>query len=133
MREERDARERADWTAGAEAIVYQRCADCRQVWYFARSFCPHCGSHAVDDRRASGRGVVHAASLVARAPSAELRPYAPYLIVLVDAEEGFRLMAHGEPSLRIGDAVAARFRSFGDRLVPYFDRVPPGEPCPLRV
>ena len=44
-----------------------------------------------------GTGTVHARTLVARAPTEELRAHAPYLIVLVDADEGFRLMAHGDP------------------------------------
>jgi uncharacterized OB-fold protein len=29
----------ADWTTGAEAIVYQSCAACGNVQYFRRSFC----------------------------------------------------------------------------------------------
>jgi hypothetical protein len=36
-------------------------------------------------------------------------------------EEGFRMMAHGATSLKIGDAVAARFATFTGRLVPYFE------------
>jgi uncharacterized protein len=52
----------------------------------------------------------------------ELRAHAPYLVVLVDAEEGFRLMGHGEPDLRIGDAVEATFVRFAERMVPRFVR-----------
>jgi uncharacterized OB-fold protein len=50
-----------------------------------------------------------------------LRAHAPYLIVLVDADEGFRLMAHGAHDLRIGARVRCRFVPFGDRLIPFFD------------
>ena len=56
-----------------------------------------------------------------RAPSEDLRALAPYLIVLVDAEEGFRMMAHGDKELKIGDPVTVRFVRFADRLLPYFD------------
>jgi hypothetical protein len=59
---------------------------------------------------------------VSRAPTPELRALAPYAILLVDMAEGFRMMAHGDPTLVIDDAVAASFRPFGDRLVPYFER-----------
>jgi len=38
----------------------------------------------------------------------------------VDADEGFRLMAHGESALRIGDPVHVVFRDFAGRLVPFF-------------
>jgi hypothetical protein len=63
---------------------------------------------------------VAAVSLVTRAPSAELRQHAPYCIVLIDAEEGFRMMAQGDKSLAMGDRVAAGFEPFAGRIVPYF-------------
>ncbi|HKB83526.1 MAG TPA: OB-fold domain-containing protein, partial [Burkholderiales bacterium] len=72
--------------------------------------------------QASGRGTVHARTLVARAPTEELRAHAPYLIVLVDAEEGFRLMAHGDPALQIGDRVRARFAQLAGKKIPYFEK-----------
>jgi uncharacterized OB-fold protein len=111
-----------DWTDGHPAILYQQCGDCRRVWYFRRSFCPHCGSGRVDTRPASGRGAIYATTLVSRAPSERLRAFAPYRIVLVDAEEGFRMMAHGAQDLTIGDHVAARFQPFGSLLIPFFER-----------
>ena len=112
----------ADWTKGAEAIVYQRCAACGARQYFRRSFCAACGAPDVHDKRASGEGIVFATSLVVRAATAEARAHAPYNIVLIDAAEGFRMMAHGDNDLKIGDPVTARYRRFTDRLVPYFTR-----------
>lgn len=109
----------ADWTTGAEALSYQACASSGVVWYFRRPFCPASGSTEVETRRASGRGTVYAVTTVARAPSPELRAYAPYAIALVDAEEGFRFMAHAADGLAIGDAVTTTFRAFGPRLVPF--------------
>ena len=114
-----------DWTTGRAAIVYEQCADCRCLWYFPRAFCPRCGSRHIAVHESSGRGTVHAATLVERAPSKALQAFAPYRVVLVEAEEGFRLMAHGALDLGIGDAVTARFRPFGDGLVPFFERVNP--------
>ena len=69
----RDERERAalvDWTAGAEAIVFQSCSACGAVQYFRRSFCADCGAQDPADRLASGTGTVHAATLVCRAADA---------------------------------------------------------------
>ena len=34
----------ADWTKGAEAIVYQSCGPCGNVQYFHRHFCAACGA-----------------------------------------------------------------------------------------
>jgi len=73
-------------------------------------------------RQASGIGQVCALSLVHRAPSEKLRRFAPYLIVMIDMEEGFRLMAHGDMSLTIGDRVRARFVDFGGTLIPRFEK-----------
>ncbi len=112
----------ADWTRGADAIVYQVCAACESVQYFQRRFCCACGSADLKAERASGNGVVYAISLVTRAPTPEARAHAPYSIVLVDTVEGFRMMAHGDNSLGIGDRVTAKFTIFTDRLVPYFER-----------
>lgn len=111
----------ADWTSGAEALTYGRCQACGRVSYFRRPFCPHCGSEDIEVRIASGRGKVHAITTVARAPSTELRPFAPYRIALVDAEEGFRFMSHAADSLAIGDAVLTSFRPLGERIVPFVE------------
>lgn len=111
-----------DWTTGCEAVVYDQCGMCGRVWYFRRAFCPHCGSRDVEPKRASGCGIVYAVTLVTRAPSEALRALAPYRIVLVDAAEGFRMMAHGAPELVIGDPVRTRFVRFGALLVPFFER-----------
>jgi uncharacterized OB-fold protein len=110
------------WTSGEEAIVYQSCAACGAQQYFRRGFCAACGAPDPVEKRASGEGVVYAGSLVCRAATPETRAHVPYNIVLVDTSEGFRMMAHGDNDLVIGDKVTARYRPFAGRLVPYFQR-----------
>ena len=112
----------ADWTTGAEAITYQSCAACGTRQYFRRSFCANCGAPDPEDKIASGKGTVYATSLVCRAATPETRAHIPYNIVLVDTAEGFRMMAHGDIDLAIGDKVTARFAQFAGRLVPCFTR-----------
>jgi uncharacterized protein len=107
-----DKQRLADWTAGTEAIVYQCCAACGGLQYFRRSFCAVCGAPDPVEKCASGEGTVYATSLV--------RAHIPYNIVLVDTAEGFRMMAHGDRALAIGDQVTARFVPFAGRVVPYF-------------
>jgi uncharacterized OB-fold protein len=111
-----------DWTKGVEAIVYQSCAACSARQYFRRSFCVACGAPDPEDKRASGEGIVYATSLVVRAATPEARAHVPYNIILVDAADGFRMMAHGDSDLKIGDRVIARYARFAGRLVPYFAR-----------
>jgi uncharacterized OB-fold protein len=112
----------ADWTRGTAGLAYQACGACGARWYFRRTFCPQCGGSPPEDRAASGAGCVHAVTVVARAPSETLRAYAPYVIVLVDADEGFRVMAHGAHGLQIGDRVRCRFIDLAGCLVPYFEQ-----------
>jgi uncharacterized protein len=112
----------ADWTAGIHAILYQSCEACGKVQYFRRGFCAACGTANPIDKRASGEGTVYATSQVSRAATPETRAHVPYNIVLVDTPEGFRMMAHGDNDLAIGDKVRARFAPFAGRLVPYFER-----------
>jgi uncharacterized OB-fold protein len=112
----------ADWTRGAEAIVYQSCGACGAVQYFHRSFCAACGAPEPATKRASGAGKVYATSLVCRAATPETRAHVPYNIVLVDTVEGFRMMAHGDNDLAIGDEVTVSYRPFAGRLVPYFGK-----------
>jgi len=112
----------ADWTHGHAAILYQCCSSCRRVQYFRRGFCAACGSTELTEKRASGKGIVYATSIVTRAATPQTRAHVPYNIVLIDAAEGFRMMAHGANDLRIGDSVKARFERFAGRLVPYFEK-----------
>jgi uncharacterized protein len=111
-----------DWTTGDPHIAFETCARCGGVWYFRRGFCPRCGSRSVEVLAASGRGRVAAVARVVRAPTEALQALAPYNLVLVDAIEGFRLMAQGADDLIIGMAVQARFVSRDDQLIPFFDR-----------
>ena len=54
---------------------------------------------------------------VARAPSEEFRPLAPYALALVDLDEGARLMGHAAPGLAIGDPVGVEFFRFAGRTL----------------
>lgn len=112
----------ADWTTGAEAIAYQSCRACGAVQYFHRSFCAACGAPDPSEKHASGTGTVYATSLVCRAATPETRAHVPYNILLVDTAEGFRMMAHGDGDLAIGDSVTAQYRQFAGRLIPYFTK-----------
>jgi uncharacterized protein len=114
-----------DWTRGESGLVYQSCASCDRSWYFRRDFCPHCGHGSPRDRQASGLGTVHAITTVHRAPTKEMKPYAPYQILLVDLDEGVRVMAHGDADIAIDDRVQAGFVALAGRLLPRFQKLTP--------
>jgi len=54
------------------------------------------------------RGAVYATSLICRAATPETRTHVPYNIIPVDTAEDFRMMAHGDNDLAIGDRAAPR-------------------------
>ncbi len=107
----------------AGELRYQRCLACSAVQYFARAFCRRCGGAQLEWRAAEGSGTVYAVTTVQRAPSDEFRALAPYVILLVDLDEGIRIMAHGVTGLGIGDRVRLGFFKHAGRNLPRFERV----------
>lgn len=103
-------------------IRYQRCEDCGAAQSLTRYACVRCASRRLAWRDAAGTGTVYAVTQVTRAPSDEFRALTPYTLVLVDLDEGARLMAHGSPGSKIGDRVRARFVAFGKRNLVQFDQ-----------
>ena len=101
-------------------IRYQHCISCGGAQTLARYACQHCGAQALHWRDSLGRGTVQAATVVARAPSDDFRPLAPYTLVLVLLDEGFRLMAHASPDVRIGERVQAGFFEYLGRMLVRF-------------
>ncbi len=81
-----------------------------------------CGSAKLEWGVALGTGTVYALTRVERAPTDDFRALAPYVIVLVDLDEGLRMMAHGAHGLRIGQGVRVGFFEHGGRSLPRFDK-----------
>lgn len=117
-----------DWTDGSEAILYEACGSCGHKTYLRRGFCPSCGSSPVEVRRSCGLGVIHAATTVVRAPSPAWKTIAPYPIVLVDLEEGVRMMAHAQPGLAIGDRVEIGWTHHEGQVLPTAKRTSKSAP-----
>lgn len=112
----------APFVAGLDRgqLRYQSCLDCGAAQTLPRYACRKCGGTRLEWRQASGRGTVHAVTVVMRAPSDDFRPLAPYTLVLVELEEKARLMGHAEPGVAIGDRVAADFFKHGERTLVRF-------------
>lgn len=104
-------------------LLYQACRECNAPQTPARFACRRCASERLEWRRAAGGGVVYALTVVARAPSEEFRALAPYTLVLVDLDEGARVMGHASPGVAIGDRVTAGYVPFAGRTLLRFTRV----------
>lgn len=112
------------WTRGGHRFVYQHCGACGRQWLFMRDFCPHCGARDHLFRAAAGTGTVSATTLVHRAPDDAFRAIAPYRLVLVELDEGLRLMAHADVDVAVGDRVRGRVLTIADRPLPFFTKDP---------
>jgi len=103
----------------------QHCSDCDRFQFYPRIVCSHCDSDALSWQAVSGRGRVASFTIVRRGIS---RAYeAPYVVALIDLDEGPRMMSSVvgcEPeSVAVGDAVDVQFEAWGeDYLMPVFQR-----------
>ena len=109
--------------ARAGKLLIQRCSACQTLRHPPGPVCPSCHSFEWDALQASGRGKVYS-FVVMHYP--EVPPFEhPNLIVLVELEEGTRLISQmvGIPpgDVRIGQAVQVEFNTFdGDLVLPQF-------------
>ncbi|MBV9228226.1 MAG: OB-fold domain-containing protein [Chloroflexi bacterium] len=86
-------------------LAYQYCQTCAAPVFYPRVLCPTCGGTALEWRVSSGRGTVYSTTTIYH------RGKAPYNVVLVDLEEGFRMMSRVEetPSEEVRIGMAVRF------------------------
>jgi uncharacterized OB-fold protein len=77
----------------AHAIQLQRCGECGQFVYYPRPVCPRCFSDALAWTPVSGRGVVHAFTIPHRHPNPAFAASVPYVVALIELEEGARMLS----------------------------------------
>ena len=75
-----------------KAMQLQKCGDCGRFVFYPRVMCPHCGSRDLSWTRVSGRGRLHSFCIPHRHPSPAFQPDLPYVVALVELDEGARLM-----------------------------------------
>lgn len=115
-----EAYEQPFWEALREHhLVLQRCAGCGQFQHYPRSLCTKCLSDALEFVASPGHGKVCSFTVIHRAPLLELRPLTPYILALIDLDEGVRMMSNivGDPrEVRIGCPVVIDFVDVGDEV-----------------
>ncbi|WP_180901648.1 Zn-ribbon domain-containing OB-fold protein [Martelella soudanensis] len=103
----------------------QTCADCDSAIFMPRIICPHCGSLNLAWRPASGLGTVYARTVLHNRPKpGDDRP-ARHALVLVDLDEGPRMMSRlpdtDPDAIAIGMRVSARITGEAGKHVVVFD------------
>ena len=104
------------WAATAEErLLIQRCETCARAQFPPRARCLACGG-ALAWEDSCKRGVIHSFTIVQRAPNAAFKAKVPYVVALIDLQEGPRLMlnvleAAADPALAIGAPVRVVFEA----------------------
>ena len=128
-----NADSQAYWSAARERrLVIRRCMTCNAYHFMPRHLCPTCWSDQLEWVDSKGTGTVHSFTIIRRASAAAFSSLVPYVLVLIDLDEGPRMMTNllGDDSLSvaIGDPVKVAFEDRGDgSLIPQFCRSIPGE------
>ena len=105
-----DEDSRAYWDGlRAHRVMLQRCPACGQTRFPPMPSCPACGAPGAVEIEAAGTGIVYSFVRVHRAFSAERAAEVPYTVVVVELDEGCRVLGriddHG--SAAISDRVTA--------------------------
>jgi uncharacterized OB-fold protein len=108
-------------------LRFQRCAGCRIWRHVPREMCAECGSWDWSWERSSGRGRVFSWTVVARALHPAFQTDTPYTVVIVELEEGVRVLTHvpdvAPDALAVDLPVEVYFEAVTpDVTLPYFRR-----------
>jgi len=111
-----------------QKLLIRKCSDCGELHFMPRYLCPFCWSDKLEWVQSKGAGSVHSYTVIRRAPVQTFATRVPYVIALIELDEGPRMMANvlGEDALdtKIGDRVNVIFEDRGeDAKVPQFKRV----------
>ncbi|MEM7001263.1 MAG: Zn-ribbon domain-containing OB-fold protein [Pseudomonadota bacterium] len=117
------------WQGAREGqLRLQQCNSCGHYQFYPRLMCSHCGAQDLAWQPASGRGRVASFTIVRRGIS--LAYTAPYVVALIDLEEGVRMMSQilidnpGDGRLMVGADVRVLFADWADNVVvPVFELI----------
>ncbi len=107
-------------------LVFQRCSGCSTWVHPPRPACPKCRSFDKEWAPSKGKGVVHSWVTYRESPHPAFK--APYSVVLVELEEGVRLISNmidtGPEEISIGMPVEVVFDDVAEELtLPKFRKV----------
>ena len=109
------------WTAAREGkLLLKRCRNCAHVFFYPRSHCPKCWAAETEWVPSTGRGTVYSYTVIAHHDVSPFKDWLPYVVALVELEEGPRMVTHivgVEPAaVRVGQAVEVVFERIDDTV-----------------
>ena len=116
------------WDATREGrLLLPWCRSCDQPFWFPRETCPRDLSPDLEWRATEGRGAVHAVSVMPKPGNPLMAGREPYVVALIDLDDGVRVMstvvATDPWSVAVGDRVVLRWEPLSDgRRLYVFER-----------
>jgi len=106
-------------------LSLQFCNSCNKHQFYPRIICATCGNSELEWQKASGHGTIGSFTVVRRGVSEAYT--APYVVALIDLEEGVRMMSQvltsnpDDSRLRVGANVTVAFVAWStEMMVPVF-------------
>ncbi|MEH7378856.1 Zn-ribbon domain-containing OB-fold protein [Bacillus sp. JJ1533] len=114
------------WDAVARnEFILQKCEDCGKWVFYPRSHCPHCWSNHLEWKPASGNGRLKTWSVVHRPGHLAWAEVAPYVLGVVELEEGPTMLTHllvqPNQELKIGLPLKVKTIKINDVWLPFFE------------
>jgi len=93
-----------------EQVLLQKCHACSRAQFYPRPFCVHCGSDQLDWIEAGGGGSIHSFTIVHKPANRAFDADVPFIIALIDLDEGVRMMLNVIGEDRLATTVGRRIR-----------------------
>lgn len=93
-----------------EELLYQRCNACGHVQFYPRQSCTECQGSDLASLPSARRGSIHSFTIVQRPANRAFDGDVPFVIALVDLNEGFRMMMNVIGDDRLSAAIGRRVR-----------------------
>jgi len=99
-------------------LIGNKCTNCGEVYFPPRAVCKNCRSKGeLDEVKLSGKGNIHSYTVI-RSPPEYMKLSAPYIVAIVELEEGPKISAQIEDAeaedIEIGSKVEHCFRKVNE-------------------
>lgn len=105
-------------------LTYQVCRNCAGTVFYPRRHCAHCTRGELQTRKSAGRGTVYSFTVIRRSGHPYFRERTPYVVGLIDLDEGFRMLAEvvsdGSDPVTVGQNVRLDWEPSEELNVPVF-------------
>jgi uncharacterized protein len=120
------------WAATAgHRLTYQVCRQCGEVVFYPRRHCTGCTAGELEWRDSAGLGTVYSFTVIRQNGDPFFRARIPYVVGLIDLDEGFRMAAEIEAApedVHVYQRVAVAWEDHPGLSVPLFRPDVPGLP-----